>query len=247
MKLFAASTLAFLSILTVQNIQASNEIYLNQSVIKQDPELPFYIINVAAVKTVADAQAKVRELENKGYSAGYLWIPDYASLSGAQYYAVYVGPFSTQSECEIATEAYRKTHPGAYGLLVSQENKRVQINGVGKVTVTANYKQTPSASADFRTMTMIFQEYSEGDYPHLIFKDIATGTEYDFRFLSYNKLGSLQILLPNDHSAFGYYANPRMLKKIFVVTAKKKLVMDADLEGNNIKSKEWVIEAIKTK
>ncbi len=96
----------------------------------------FYIINVAAVKNESDAKKKVKELEKSGYASNYLWIPDYPSLSGAEYYTVYVGPFATQSECEIATEAYRKKHPDAYGLLVSQNPTRVQINGVGKVKKT---------------------------------------------------------------------------------------------------------------
>ena len=96
----------------------------------------YYIINVAAVKTEKDAISKSNELKKNGYESDYLWIPDYASLSGAKMYSVYIGPYDTQYECEVATEAYRKTHPEAYGLLVSQDNKRVQINGVGKVTVT---------------------------------------------------------------------------------------------------------------
>ncbi|MFO0415105.1 MAG: SPOR domain-containing protein [Bacteroidota bacterium] len=104
----------------------------------EDAMIDYYIINVAAVKTEQQANSKVKELEKNGYEAGYLWIPDYASLSGAKLYSVYVGPFDTQYECEVATEAYRKIHPEAYGLLVSQEHKRVQINGVGKVTITKN-------------------------------------------------------------------------------------------------------------
>ncbi len=96
----------------------------------------FYIINVAAVKNENDAKKKVKELEKSGYASSYLWIPDYPSLSGAEYFTVYIGPFATQSECEIATEAYRKKHPDAYGLLVSQNPTRVQINGVGKVKKT---------------------------------------------------------------------------------------------------------------
>jgi hypothetical protein len=96
----------------------------------------FYIINVAAVKKESDAKKKVQELNENGYQSDYLWIPDYPSLSGALYYSVYIGPFSTQYDCEVATEAYRIKHPEAYGLLVSQDNKRVQINGIGKVTVT---------------------------------------------------------------------------------------------------------------
>ena len=103
-----------------------------------DQDGSFYIINVSAVKTEADARKKVLALQQSGYDAGYLWIPDYASLSGALYYSVYIGPFTTQYDCEVATESYRKKHPEAYGLLVSQENKRVQISGIGKVKVTYN-------------------------------------------------------------------------------------------------------------
>ncbi len=96
----------------------------------------FYIVNVAAVKTESQAIEKAAELKRTGNPSGYLWIPDYASLSGAQFYSVYIGPYSTQYDCEVATEDFRKNHPEAYGLLVSQDRKRVQINGIGKVTVT---------------------------------------------------------------------------------------------------------------
>ena len=97
---------------------------------------PFYVINVAAVKKESQARAKASELSKSGYTSGYLWIPNYSSLSGAQLYSVYIGPYPTQKDCEIATEDYRKKYPPAYGVLVSQEKMRVQINGVGKVKVT---------------------------------------------------------------------------------------------------------------
>ena len=96
----------------------------------------FYIVCVTAVKTEEKAQTNCADLKKQGHQAGYLWIPDYASLSGAKLYSVYLGPYTTQYDCEVATEEYRKNHPEAYGLLVSQDNKRVQINGIGKVTVT---------------------------------------------------------------------------------------------------------------
>jgi hypothetical protein len=101
--------------------------------IKRDP---FYAIMVGAPKTDREAKARIVMLKRNGFAADYLWIPDYASLSGAQFYAVYIGPYTTQQECEVATEEYRKKHPNAYGLLVSQDRKRVQINGIGKIKVT---------------------------------------------------------------------------------------------------------------
>ena len=99
----------------------------------------FYILNVSAVKSKSKAIEEVKKLTNKGYDASFLWIPDYNSLSKAEYYSVYIGPFNNQKDCELAVEKYRENVPGAYGLLVSQENKRVQINGINKVMITEPY------------------------------------------------------------------------------------------------------------
>ena len=52
----------------------------------QNKNQPFYIISVAAVKNENQARTKVEELKSGGNAAGYLWIPDYASLSEAQFY-----------------------------------------------------------------------------------------------------------------------------------------------------------------
>ena len=93
------------------------------------------------------------------------------------------------------------------------------------------------APADGKIMTMTFEEYSEGDYPHLIFKDIATKEEYDFRFISDNNLSGAKILLDDNDAAFGLKANPKFLKKIFIVETKKKTVLDSDLDGKTIKIK----------
>lgn len=102
-------------------------------------ERKFYIISVTATQTESDALREVKKLETKGYQAGHLWIPNYRSLSGANFYCVYIGPFDTQKQCEIKTQEYRKINSGAYGLLVSQDNKRVEIRGVGNVKVTEPY------------------------------------------------------------------------------------------------------------
>ena len=105
-------------------------------------------------------------------------------------------------------------------------------------------KKLPS---DTKILTMTFERYEEGDYPHIIFKDISSGEEYDFRFLSYNNLNGVSILLDDNDAAFGSKANPKYLKKTFIVETKKESVLDSDLNGNTIKSKEWVITSIKLK
>ncbi len=102
---------------------------------------PCYIINVSVASSLEKTVSKVEELKSQGYNAGYLWIPDYASLSGAKLYAIFIGPFETQKECEIAVEKYRQKQPSAYGVLVSQENNRVEIRGIDKVKITENYNK----------------------------------------------------------------------------------------------------------
>jgi len=108
-------------------------------------------------------------------------------------------------------------------------------------------QETKKLPSDTKIMTMTFELYEEGDYSHLIFKDISTGEEYDFRFLGDNNLNGVSILLDDNDAGFGYKANPQYLKKSFIVETKKKSVLDSDLEGNTIKSKEWVITSIKSK
>lgn len=94
----------------------------------------FYIINVYTTQRQAEAELETKEFQKQGYPAGYLWIPSYPSLGGGKSFCVYIGPFSTQQECEVATEKFKKIDPDAYGLLVSQKNRKVIINGVGKIT-----------------------------------------------------------------------------------------------------------------
>jgi len=95
----------------------------------------FYVVNIIAVSRESTAKAKAAELKKKGYASGYLWIPDYASLSGKKLYTVYIGPFSTQKDCESATEKFKKIYSGTYGSKVSQEKETVFIKGVGEVAV----------------------------------------------------------------------------------------------------------------
>lgn len=103
---------------------------------KRKTEKAYYVVNIIAVSRLSMAKAKVSELKKKGYDAGYLWIPDYASLSGKKLYTVYIGTYATQRECEKATESLRKKFHDAYGSKVSQENESVFITGVGKVAIT---------------------------------------------------------------------------------------------------------------
>lgn len=97
-----------------------------------DDELkpPYYIINTKATKDKVQAEKEASILREEGYPADYLWIPDYASLSGAEFYTVYIGPYKTKQECAIAVDQYRIENPKAYGTLVSHQPGRVTVGGI---------------------------------------------------------------------------------------------------------------------
>lgn len=103
---------------------------------KNKKHSPFYIVSVMAVSKENKAKAMAADLKKKGYPSGYLWIPDYASLSGKKLYSVYIGTYATQNECEAATEELRKVFPDAFGTEVSQNTRNVYITGIGKVATT---------------------------------------------------------------------------------------------------------------
>jgi hypothetical protein len=116
-----------------------------------------------------------------------------------------------------------------------------------KAKVESEKIKSEESSLETKEMTMVFEKYSEGDYPHLLFKDISSGEQYDFRFLSDNNLNGINILLEDNQTAFGMRANPEYLNKTFKIIAKKKEVLDSDLEGKTIKAKEWVISSLVSK
>lgn len=119
-------------------------------------EADCYIINVKAVRTQEEARGEVNNLKDKGLGAGFLWIPDFPSLSGAKYYSVFVGPFATQEECEKETEEYREIQPNAIGLLVSKHNKRVEIRGKGKIkTIPIQEGLVNVSNLNFRSFPVI--------------------------------------------------------------------------------------------
>lgn len=83
---------------------------------------PFYMIVTGAYLYENDAARAVRRLKDEGYyNAGYLWIPDYASLSGKQNFATFLGPYSTKEECLNRLSELPTGQKFWYGKLVSTE------------------------------------------------------------------------------------------------------------------------------
>ena len=86
---------------------------------------PAYVVVDTAYKTKPQARARVADLNRTYDNSGFLWIPDYDSLSGAELFQVYVGPFETRAQAAQATCEYisrfEKDRSDHYAVLVSTQ------------------------------------------------------------------------------------------------------------------------------
>jgi hypothetical protein len=89
----------------------------------------FYIISINGTADVKEAAGQVKALKAKGHPAGYLWIPEYPSLSKKELYSVFIGPFSNIDTTILYLENYKKSNPKAYAVKVGKTNERVTIMG----------------------------------------------------------------------------------------------------------------------
>lgn len=78
---------------------------------------PSWIISFGAFKSKELAEKNVQKLQNKGFAAGYFWIPDYVP-GGTEYFKVYVGPFTSKEEAKAKIEAVHKLSIDAYFQLI---------------------------------------------------------------------------------------------------------------------------------
>ncbi len=118
----------------------------------------FYLINVSATANSDEAIQQVQSLQAKGHPAGYLWLPDYESLSKKDLYAVFIGPFSRIDTCIKYLSSYQKEVPNAYAVKAKHSKKRITIHN--KFDIRANGKRqymilTYATPADS-------EEYAEG-------------------------------------------------------------------------------------
>ncbi|MEN8119036.1 MAG: SPOR domain-containing protein [Bacteroidota bacterium] len=99
----------------------------------------FYMINVSASASVNEAVQQVQELQKKGHPAGYLWLPDYKSLSDKELYAVFIGPFMGRDTCIKYLNYYQKEEPKAYAVKAEHSKRRVTIHN--KFDIRVNGKK----------------------------------------------------------------------------------------------------------
>lgn len=88
---------------------------------------PFWIIAVSAFQTADSASAEVLKLREAGKKAGYLWIPDYSTLSGKKLFCVFIGPFYNETDAGRTLMPYKKENPGAYAVKADHSGSRYAL------------------------------------------------------------------------------------------------------------------------
>lgn len=94
---------------------------------------------------------------------------------------------------------------------------------------------------DTITVSLLFTDYSEGDYAHLIFKSTDSGFEWDFGHPDENTLNDIPIVIKDDKTAWGYRLNKLYVYKPFTVTIQYKDLDGNDLDGKPMKYRDWRI------
>jgi len=89
---------------------------------------PFYFIQTASHEKAEDAIEKVKELKKTYAKCGYLWIPDYESLSGKALFVSLIGPYISSDECIKELNKYKKTDAKAYALKADHKKERYEIH-----------------------------------------------------------------------------------------------------------------------
>ncbi|MFO7867829.1 MAG: SPOR domain-containing protein [Bacteroidales bacterium] len=78
---------------------------------------PAWLIGYASVSQKKNAVRNVKALREKGFSAGYYWIPDYKQ-AGPELYKVYIGPFESQSDAQNSLSNVKDLMPNAYVMIL---------------------------------------------------------------------------------------------------------------------------------
>ena len=109
------------------NDNTNGDSYQTDSYLSRDGNLVFrddcHMIFTGAFANEADCISWVDRKKNEGYTnPGYLWIPDYPSLSGKRNYATFMGPYSSSQECKTNLRSFPSDQRFYYCKKVSRNN-----------------------------------------------------------------------------------------------------------------------------
>lgn len=146
-----------------------------------------WIINISATADQQEAAKEVQKLmeQDPKNKYGYLWIPDYKSLSGKELYVIFQGPYGYMDAIMPALIDYQKSNPKAYAIKVSKEKEdRKAI--YGKFDIRSNKKKnnivliyaTPEDEKDYTGEDWGFFVNDVSEFMHNEAEDIYSGTLY---------------------------------------------------------------------
>jgi len=100
-----------------------------QPAVPSGPPRPSWIVLAGAVPDESGARSRAAALAGKGFDADVLWIPDYGSLSGAAFWAVWIGPvaFDEPAQARRLLAAVRDEVPDAYSLKLADSGPRLEL------------------------------------------------------------------------------------------------------------------------
>lgn len=90
---------------------------------------PQWVIACEALASKADAERAAAQWRSRGFKADILWIPDYSSLSGAELWLVYVGPwdYGDKGSVRSSLPVVQRLFPDAYAIKLDQSGSRETI------------------------------------------------------------------------------------------------------------------------
>ncbi|MEZ4937829.1 MAG: hypothetical protein R2799_09580 [Crocinitomicaceae bacterium] len=101
-----------------------------------------WIINISATPDQTEASSEVQKLMGKNPEGkyGYLWIPDYKSLSGKELFVVFQGPYMSMDNAMEELIEIQKTNPNSYAVKASKESDTREAI-YGKFDIRINNKK----------------------------------------------------------------------------------------------------------
>lgn len=112
---------------TLQSLRTSDEYE-----VVWDENESVWVICLAAIQSKSKAQSAVDKHKRNGVDAHVLWIPDFASTSGAEFYLVYIGPFEYEGSNRKnikrqLKDVQRSVYGKAYAIRLDQNPKEERI------------------------------------------------------------------------------------------------------------------------
>ncbi len=94
----------------------------------------FYVVPISVYDDYEACVNQFSEEQELHESIGMLNLSEFHSFDKKSGYMIYYGPFNTQEDCVNFLKGLAVSKKGVYGLLASQERKRVQVSPNGTVT-----------------------------------------------------------------------------------------------------------------